>query len=466
MAHHEFQGFRLLWGDLHRQTATTCGEGTIRQNFTVCRDEFQMDFCAITDNASITEDPAERLMPGPRLRAHPHFAGGKQAHSVPAGYWEELTAEVARAYAPGSFVPFLAYEWCSGRWGDRNVYYPGATGPLALPGDLYTLLETARENGAMVMPHHVGYAPGRRGTDWEAHDPRVERLAEIYSTQHGCSELEEGNSYPLWSNSMGGNAVGNSITHALQRGIHIGFNAGTDAHSLRQKPGLTGVWAKDCTREALWEAMFERRTVASTGARIAATLVVEGVMQGSAVATDRLPQIEIQVRSPERLLRVELIRHGSVIRSWYPAGPEFTVSLVDEEQPARPDTWYYVRVTARGGELAWTSPVWVSFLPEGPFAREILYWLPRPRLQWAVIPKENGWLSRLRHTGCARDGQITVTQIGDGTGVRAGELPLSLAAGEVAERFTPGPVEAPFRLTMREATGETWTLVRHLPTVD
>lgn len=457
--------YQLYWGDLHRQTSATCGGGSIRDNLRVCRDEFEMDFCAITDNAEIAEDPGDRLLPGPALRAHRHFLRGKEAHSLPPGYWEELTAEMARAHRPGEFVPFLAYEWCSARWGDRNIYYPGDTGPLFLPQDVYSLLEGTHRHGGMAVPHHVGYAPGRRGMDWEAHDPRVERLVEIYSTQHGCSELDRGNRFPLWSNSMGGNASGNSVADALLRGIHVGFNAGTDAHGLRQKPGLTGVWAKDGTRESLWEALWERRTVASTGARIAITLTVEGALQGSAIATDRLPRIAITVEGPGRLIRVELIRQGDVIRTWHPKGPALAVELIDEQEPARPDTWYYVRVSEKGGEMAWSSPVWVSFLPEAPFARDILYWVPRPRLQWAILPAGQGWLSRLRHTGCDRDGIIRVTGItagGDGT---SPGLPLILAPGASAECLTPGAGGKPFRLTMSEATGERWTLLRHSPTV-
>jgi len=458
--------YQLYWGDLHRQTCITCGEGSIRDNFTVCRDEFHMDFCAITDNAYIAEDPADRLQPGPVLASHRHFQGGRAAHSVPLGYWEELTAEVARAHSPGAFVPFLAYEYCSARWGDRNVYYRDASGPLYLPESAYDLVTGALRNGAMVMPHHVDYAQGRRGTDWGVHDSRVERLAEMHSTQHGCSELPAGNRYPLWSNSMGGNAPGGSLTEVLLRGIHIGFNGGTDAHTLRQKPGLTGIWATECTREALWDALWHRRTVATTGARIAVTLTVEGEPQGSALATDRLPLIMISVQSGERLLRVELIRQGEVIRTWHPGGPAFTATLTDDHEPAAPDTWYYVRVTGRGAEMAWSSPIWVSFLPEAPFARDLLYWIPRPRLQWAVVPIDGGWVSYLRHMGCAQDGPIVVTGIsGANTGATAG-MPVRLDPGEAAERFTPGSVQDPFRLTMREAggEGEPWTLLRQSPT--
>lgn len=458
-----FGEYQLFWGDLHRQTAATCGEGSIRENLTVCHEEFGMDFCALTDNANIAEDPGDRLAPGPRLAAHRHFRNGKQAHSVPAGYWAELTDEIKRAHRPGKFVPFLAYEWCSARWGDRNVYYRGEEGPLYLPDNVYDLLDGARANGALVMPHHVGYTPGRRGTDWGAHDPRVERLAEIYSTQHGSSELPDGNRYPLWSNSMGGVAAGNSLTEALNRSIRIGFNGGTDAHSLRQKPGLTGIWARDLTREALWDAIWHRRTVASTGARIAISLTVEGVPQGSCVATDRFPRIALGVQAGERLLRVELIRHGTVIRTWYPQDPTLAVELTDEQEPSRPDTWYYVRVTGQSGEMAWSSPVWVSFLPEAAFAQEILYWLPAPRLQWGLFPAEGGYTSRLHHTGCRHDSAIVVAAIGSAEGaVNSAQLPVTLQPGQSAELFSAGT--GPFRLTMQEGA-ERWTLLRHAPTL-
>lgn len=187
-------------------------------------------------------------------------------------------------------------------------------------------------------------------------------------------------------------------------------------------------------------------------------------MQGSSVATDRKPQIVIDVQAGDRLLQVELIRHGEVIRIWHPQGSTFAGHLMDEQDPARPDTWYYVRVTGKNGEQAWSSPVWVSFLPEAPFAQDLLYWIPQPRIQWAVEPAEGGFRSRVWHTGCERDGAITISTIaGADSGSTAG-LPVVVQPGQSAELSTSGPVTGPFRLVMTEGA-ETWTFLRHRPTV-
>jgi hypothetical protein len=53
--------------------------------------------------------------------------------------------------------------------------------------------------------------------------------------------------------------------------------------------------------------------------------------------------------------------------------------------PERPDNYYYVRLVQSDGNLAWSSPTWVSYLPELPEARGYLYWLPRVELRFEVV---------------------------------------------------------------------------------
>jgi hypothetical protein len=67
--------------------------------------------------------------------------------------------------------------------------------------------------------------------------------------------------------------------------------------------------------------------------------------------------------------------------------------------PERPDNYYYVRLLQSDGNLAWSSPIWASYLPELPEARGYLYWLPRVALRFEVgleVAPERGTILCLR----------------------------------------------------------------------
>ena len=400
----EGAAYVLLWGDLHRQTALTCGEGTYEDHVRAARERYGIDFLAVTDNARLAEDPRLRQFAGARLREHRHFFPALEAHSLPEGEWDRLRRFVAEREGEEPIF-LLGYEWCSNRYGDRNVYYL-EDGPLALPPDLYALHRATAAANPLIVVHHPGYARGRRGADWNHHDPRLERLVEIFSTQHGSSEgLEEDPAFPLYSRSMGGIAAPSSVQEALLRRLKLGFTGGSDAHRLDQRPGLTGAYASDRSRRALWEALRERRTIATTGLKFPLWFEADGHPMGSIVTTDALP--EFRIRLPEEgWERVELIRNGRAAKVWERSsltgecaeragerqergenGAGGTVLLRYVEADAGslwPDNYYYARIVLSGNHRAWSSPIWVSYLPDAPFAHDTLYWLPEERcLFWA-----------------------------------------------------------------------------------
>ncbi len=367
----------VVWGDMHRQTQWTCGEGTPDQHFQTAKDHFKMDFAAVTDNARL-EDPRERLFPGEKLLEHRHFLPGREAHSISEEQWQEVQAAVRRHSRDEDFVALLGYEWCSARWGDHNVYYGADHGALHLPDNIRELYAGPESGGErLIIPHHPGYARGRRGVDWNVHDPYQERLVEIYSTQHGCSEHLGSCLYPLYSRSMGGITAGSSVLDALRRGHKLGFTAGSDSHWLLQKSGLTGVRTEALTRSGIFQGLWNRQTIATTGPKYAAWFFVGPFEPGSIAAIDYLPVIRIELPGGE-WEEVELIRNGEVIAHWNRDDSGFLQVLTYQETSSGllPDNFYYVRITLPHQEQAWISPVWVSYLPEAEFARDTLYWLP------------------------------------------------------------------------------------------
>jgi len=145
-----------------------------------------------------------------------------------------------------------------------------------------------------------------------------------------------------------------------------GLVGGSDGHRPRDPYVLTGAYAPALTREALWDALYHRRTVATTGAqRIRLAFRVDGEWQGSLLALDTLPEYTIEAEGPPDHPR-GADRERRDCATWDGTGNRFVVRERLARAPERPDNYYYVRLLQSDGNLAWSSPIWVSYLPELP----------------------------------------------------------------------------------------------------
>jgi hypothetical protein len=476
--------YSLLWGDIHRQTALTCGEGAYLDHLRAAEQAYKLDFLAVTDNACLAEDPRLRQFAGDNLRAHRHFFNALQAHSISTADWNQLRRFVQDTKT-GKIIFFLGYEWCSNRYGDHNVYYLN-DGPLALPTELTDLHAAVSDSDALIIMHHPGYCRGRRGVDWNHHEPRLERLVEIFSTQHGSSEgLEPDPDLPLYSRSMGGLCATSSVQEALLRRYKLGFVAGSDAHSLSQTPGITGVYVPERSREALWDGLHQRRTIATTGPKFPLWVTADSHPMGSIVTTDKLPEFTIDLPT-FGWERAELIRNGKPIKVWHQAHTGVTevpetasmFKLRYSETPSAelwPDNYYYVRVYLAEGQRAWSSPIWVSYLPDTSFVQDTLYWLPEERcLFWvecegdgARCTVENRYVAGAAVGGLKapqdvtlRDVQLTVMST-DGRVITAHQLEDVTAGGSLALHVDRPSEPHYFRIRFRDCFNNVRYIERH-----
>jgi Protein of unknown function (DUF3604) len=353
---------RLFWGDLHSHSAWSF-DGIGHRPFEYARDAALLDFYALTDHAE------------------------RWANDT----WSSVLEEVARFNEPGSFVTLAAYEATfGGPYGHHNVYFRGDGGPVLASeeGTLLDLYGVVQSSEALLVPHHPGISfsgvptgaiPGNTSPnpDWNYHNPRLRRLIEIYSG-HGQSEQYDV-SHPLsyeacrfdyiTSRSVEGPYY---VQDAWRQELQLGVVAGSDDH--RGQPGrgefgLTAVLATDLTRDAVFDAMAERRVYATTGARMVLDFGVEGVPMGGRVPFRDSIAGTVTILGTGTLEVVELVvidtstGRTDVLRTWRPADAEFATDWHDGEPPRR--GLYYVR--ARQAEryrdravMAWSSPVWIS----------------------------------------------------------------------------------------------------------
>jgi hypothetical protein len=164
-------------------------------------------------------------------------------------------------------------------------------------------------------------------------------------------------------------------------GLRLGIVAASDDHTCR--PGLsyptrktsrgyvsfdvnggyTFVYAKDLTRQSLWDAIKARHTYGTTGERIYLSVTSGGYRMGDAFAAQGAPSFAIDVAGTEPIAEIQVLR-----------GSE-TIYRYSEKLPKEPDglTVQYsgVKSRARAKAMPWTGRVTVegaAIRAAGPFA--------------------------------------------------------------------------------------------------
>jgi hypothetical protein len=243
MVQHDGGTWHAFFGNLHLHSDLSGDlrgfEGRPEDNLQVLEDLPRLDFGALSDHAET-------------LR--------------PVDWW--ATRKLTELWnRPGAFVTLPGYEWTSLEYGHRVVLFPdeqvGDRDALlaAAPGDPPTRLWTfLRDRAALTIPHHPSHAL-MRPVDWSFRDDRFQRLVEIFQSR-GSYEFDGA---PVSENLKSDFVPGHSVRDAFAMGHRLGIIASPDHGGGL---GLAGVWARELTREALFEALYARRTFGTTGAKL------------------------------------------------------------------------------------------------------------------------------------------------------------------------------------------------------
>jgi len=296
-------GFELYFGDLHNHCAVGYARGSLKRAFDIAQEH--LDFFAFTGHAYWPDMPT---MPEGK---HMNWVNGFRAHT---DNWPRVRRMTAQANTPGKFAAFLGYEWHSSRWGDYCALYPHDEGELLVPDTLDELVQGVVGQGGMLFPHHAAYAVEWRGIDWASFPSAACPVAEVFS-EHGACVSDRG-LHPMIRHSNGGRTTRGAIEHALSLGLRFGLIAGTDDHfgyPGAYGEGLAGVWARELTRESIWEALQARRTYAVTGDRIGLQFTLNGHPMGAAIPQAAQRNLNVRVDAMDEIAQVEVVKNGRVV---------------------------------------------------------------------------------------------------------------------------------------------------------
>lgn len=289
----------IFWGDLHNHCNISYGYGSLTNALERAKE--QLDFVAITGHA-MWPDMYERNEET-AFTVDFHNYGFKKL----SDHWNEIRKTIANANSK-ELITFQAYEMHSSKYGDHHIVSPSDELPL-IYRDSPSALKRDVGVPALVIAHHIGYTPGYRGIDWNLHDENVTPLVEVFS-KHGCSMYETA-PYPYYHN-MGPRDTRNTFYEGLTRGYHMGIVGSTDHHA--GYPGSYGdgrlaVIATDKSREAIWEALINRRTYAVTGDKIKCRFYLNDSQMGSIVPLANKRHLSFKVEADYQIDRIVIFKN-------------------------------------------------------------------------------------------------------------------------------------------------------------
>ena len=337
--------YRILRGDLHRHTELSndgAGDGTIDDLYRYALDAAAMDFAYVSD----------------------HQMGMDEEYN----WW--LTQKSNDMYSmPQRFVPLYGYE--------RSVPYPNGhrniiwaergekvlkvtpaesrgaqdTGP--------TLFPYLRDSNGISMPHASATA---EGTDWRNNDAVLEPLVEIYQGYE--SNYEHAGAPRTWKEGdkplHGGQRPLGFVWDAWAKGYKLGVQASSDHISTHTS--YTCILAEDFTRQALVNAMKKRHTYGATDNIVVDFRIStpEGTyLMGDIFESKSLPRLIVRILGTAPVAKVHIVKNNRYIHSVEPNTKDVSFEFMDSAAEAGTN-YYYIRVEQSDGELAWSSPIWIT----------------------------------------------------------------------------------------------------------
>jgi hypothetical protein len=415
----EEQESNIYFGDFHGHTWFSDGMHWIDDDYIYARDVAGLDFAGITDHTENAYDFSRDFV-------------------VPY---------VNKFHNPPEFVTLFTQEWTrGGGFGHMNPLFLNEEefeifnySDYNTPEELWDALK-GRE--VITPPHHTAAQRdgGAAGYDWDHYNEEFLKTVEIAS-KHGISECmpEDGNPYPI----RGGMNPNRTVQFALgAKGYKLGIIGASDAHSTRlgelyhpsggyETSVITGAYSNELSRQAIYYAIKNRNTYATTGEKILVEFAVNGNMMGSEIelASGEQPTISFKVGGTNTINEVVVWKY-STARGWEKNYVHHGNSEIVSEEYIDKDfdrnSLYYLRVTQNGNplELAWTSPIWVNTpLGISNFNEEVQIY-PNPSSDWLSIQSGSGYTSAeiINVFGMTVDSfrleelsnPIDISQLGDG----------------------------------------------------
>jgi len=341
---------KIMRGDLHRHTSLSAdgvGDGSLWDFYRYALDAANLDFSTVTDHQ-----------------------GGATSYN----WWKtQKSSDLFRV--PGRLQTLYAYE--------RSVVYPNGHRNMVFTqrGVPILPIDPAEQTGPdtkgttrsseAVLPYLRKYdgiafrhtTATDQGTDWADHNNELEPMVEIYQGHRLAYEHEgapkTATAEKLYAQRSGYRPAG-FFWNALAKGYRMGIEAASDHCSTHIS--YSCILVSGDSKQDLVDAMRKRHTYGATDNIVCDFRARAGAreyLQGDDFSTSGAYALEVSVIGTGSIKRIDVIHNESYAYTVTPAEKTAQFSYTDAN-PASGENRYYVRVEQEDGNLAWSSPIWIT----------------------------------------------------------------------------------------------------------
>lgn len=344
--------YRLLRGELHRHAELSRDQGggrdgSILDFYRYMLDAADMDFGGITEHSNGFND-----------------------------YWSWLLQKTTDLFHRPGYTGLYGYErTATYPFGHRNIFHARRGVPLVdfftrpamkearpdvhiegeklVENDTTLLNQELRRTGGIAIAHTTATT---HGTDWKQYDPAVEPVVEIY--QGLRQNYERLNAPRGVVEGKGGSAFREPglVSNAWAMGHRLGVISSSDHVATHTSYAM--VYTESPGREGVLGAIRRRHTYGATD-NILLVCRMGGHIMGDEFRWKGEPQLDVRVEGTGPIARVVIVRDNQVVYTAEPGKKEAALTWRDRA-PTGARSFYYVRVEQADGQLAWSSPLWVS----------------------------------------------------------------------------------------------------------
>lgn len=341
---HEGKSLRLARGEFHRHTEYSShrdGDGLLEDSWRYALDAVDHDWMGNGD----------------------HMNGGGHEYA-----WWTIQKMADLHLNPSRFVSVHSYErsvvFPSGH---RNVIMPRrGIRPLPMGPDRFGTPEDGSpdvKNLYAYLKHFGGMCAshtsvGNMGTDWRDHDPEVEPVVEIYQGHRHNYEHFGAPRAPTAETQIGGWQPAGFIWNALEKGYKLGFESSSDHVSTHLSFAI--VLTDDLSRPGIIAAFKKRHSYAATDNIILDVRSGKQLM-GDTFTTPEKPTLRIVAHGTAPIAKLHVIRDNKYVFTTEPNQQRIELRYNDDSARPGETHYYYVRVEQADGNLAWASPMWITF---------------------------------------------------------------------------------------------------------
>lgn len=331
--------WNVYFGQLHAHTNLSDGTGSVEEAFDYASKVENLDFFAVTDHSDSFDnaDAGEIAKDGAGISTG--WAAGKQA---------------AASVTNEDFVGLFGFEMT---WPEDKKL--GHISTFNTPG-WQTRDQADFENVPTALEHYYKALTTVPGSVSQFNHPDIIH-GDFERFDHYSPEYDEAISLLEIAGEDG--AVDCEYYHlALDKGWHVAPTNNQNNHNGQwgdASRARTVILAETLTKEALYDAMKDRRVYATQDSDLTVYYTLNGAVMGSILPKSEEAEITVFLSDPtdEAIGNVEVVTDGgAVLVSEYVGTP----SQVLELSVSSGHNYYYLRITQPDGDVAVTAPVWMD----------------------------------------------------------------------------------------------------------